>query len=135
LVNIFGNGRYIFDPLLSSIKQIVGPAWADQTDLVIVYPSDLSLVKGYRLHNQNFIVSMLSDATAMGGDLYTITNVGGIVKQLWTVTTTVALKDYSDEVSNFFRWGDMTSLWVTMSTDGESFRSTTFSTSDIAVSG
>jgi hypothetical protein len=77
---------------------------------------------------------MLSDATAKGGDLYTV-NVAGITKQSWTVTTTVAFRDFTDEVSNFFRWGDTTSLWVTISIDGGAYRSTTFSTSDIVVSG
>jgi hypothetical protein len=135
LTNLFGNGNYIFDPLLGTIKQYTSGNWLDQTDVSLVYPDDLSLIKGYTLHRQNLIVSILSDTTATGGDFYTITNVFGIVQEFWTATTTVAFKDFTDEVINFFRWGDTTSLWVTMSLSGASFRSTTLITSDIAVSG
>jgi hypothetical protein len=47
-------------------------SWIDVTGVTITYPSDLTLVKGYRLCSTYFIFSLLTDSAAKGGELYII---------------------------------------------------------------
>jgi hypothetical protein len=101
---IFGNLLYVFDPLLTKVKTGSPGGWVDVPGVTFTYPTDLTLVRGYRLSFQSFVLSLLTDSAAKGGELYIAINTVLSPKIEWTSATTVAYRDFTDEVNNFLRW-------------------------------
>lgn len=116
LTSLFGNGNFIFDALLKKVQAKSGSNWGDLTGFPISYPTDLTLVKSYRLHHQAFILSVL--ASLKTGDIYFVTPTIFSSKISWTSASTVDYRDFNDEVSNFVRWGNDNTLWLTLKSDG-----------------
>jgi hypothetical protein len=124
----------MFDPILLKLKKVVGGSWVDSTAYPITYPIDLTLVKGYTLYKNTFVLSFLTDSTALGGELYVL-NDFTISKASWTSATSVAYRDFTDDVSNFLRWGDDNTLWLTLTADGYDYIKSEIATADLAVAG
>jgi len=133
--SVFGNDFYIFDPILKKVQLNPDGVYADYTDKSLAYPSDLTLVKGYNLRLKFFVLSLLTDSTARGGELYVVNGFTMNSKVSWTSATTVAYRDFTDEVSNFIRWGDDNTLWLTITVSGSSTIQTTIASADLVVAG
>jgi len=44
-------------------------------------------------------------------------------------------RDFTDEVSNFIRWGDDNTLWITISPDGSNYIKSQIASADLVVAG
>jgi len=53
----------------------------------------------------------------------------------WTTASSVAYKDYTDEVSNFMRMGSDTTLWLTQLSDASSVMKTEIPAAELAIAG
>jgi hypothetical protein len=112
--SVFGNSRFIFDPILMRLQKDDNMGnWIGVASPVITYPTDLTLVKGYNLRDSYFVYSLLTDSAAKEGELYVV-RMTVFPKISWTSATGVAYRDFTDEVSNFLRWGDDNTLWLTI---------------------
>jgi len=63
------------------------------------------------------MIFSFSSTGRLNGELYSIFS-SSIYKIPWNPLSTIAYKDYTDQVCNFFRIGSVYALWITLWPDG-----------------